>query len=133
MKINQTFSFSHYLDQIDLDTFIQLTGDDHLLHINDQFASKYGYRKRLAHGMLVAAFFSTLIGKYLPKNHYKYLCQSLTFHQPVYPDTQLTIRGKILHSAQIGIISLKTEIIDQQDQLLISGVAKIKVLQPLKL
>jgi 3-hydroxybutyryl-CoA dehydratase len=77
-------------------SFSQLTGDFNLLHTNLDFATARGYRDRVSYGMLTAAFYSTLVGMYLPGKYALLQGLDVTFLLPVFPEDVLTITGEIV-------------------------------------
>ena len=120
-------SFERTITQEDVDIFITLTQDNHPLHTNDTYAKKYGYKKKIVHGLLTGSFFSTIVGKLLPGQNYKYLSQSMIFHQPVYVGEKITITARVTHeSAATGVMSLKTIIYNSNTKIVLSGEAKVR-------
>lgn len=73
----------------DIDTFANLTGDQNQLHLNDDFAIKKGFEKRICHGMLVSSHISKILAMNFPGIGTIYLNQFISFKSPVYPDRQL--------------------------------------------
>lgn len=49
-----------------LAAFAALSGDVNPLHVDDEFARERGFPGPVAHGLLVASFFSRLVGTMLP-------------------------------------------------------------------
>ncbi len=68
----------------DVIEFARLSGDYNPIHIDESFASKSIFKKRVAHGMYIASFFSKILGN--EKYGYSgiYLNQNLIFLNPVY-------------------------------------------------
>ena len=58
--------FEVQLTQSMLMNFLELSGDQNLLHTDSEFARHAGFRDIIAHGMLTSALYSTLVGVYLP-------------------------------------------------------------------
>ena len=48
------------------ENFAKISGDFNPLHMDEQYAKKTKFGKRVCHGMLLASFFSRLVGMYLP-------------------------------------------------------------------
>ncbi len=69
-----------------IELFAKATGDFNPVHLDDEFASKTQFKKRIAHGMLSGSLFSTIFGTVYPGEGSIYLKQSLTFTAPVYID-----------------------------------------------
>lgn len=109
--------------------FAEISGDFNPLHMDENFAMKTKFKKRICHGMLVASFFSRLIGMYLPGKNALYFSQSLNFISPCFIDDEITIEGEVIDkSIATRIISIKTSAINQNNVLLLDGVAKVIIL-----
>lgn len=64
--VGQTASLSVQITRETIDAFAALTGDVNPLHTSELFARSRGYVDRVAHGLLVASFFSAIAGTMLP-------------------------------------------------------------------
>jgi len=49
-----------------INEFARISGDYNPLHMDENYASSTKFERRVCHGMLLASFFSRLIGMYLP-------------------------------------------------------------------
>jgi 3-hydroxybutyryl-CoA dehydratase len=78
-----------------MDVFKELTGDLNPLHTEPGFALTHGYRDRVAYGMLVSSFYSTLVGMYLPGKYALFQSVGISFVAPVFPGDTLTILGEV--------------------------------------
>ena len=52
--------------------------------MDEQYAEKSRYKKRIAHGLMTASYFSALFGTKIPGEGCVYVSQSLNFKRPVY-------------------------------------------------
>jgi 3-hydroxybutyryl-CoA dehydratase len=68
----------------DVRAFAALSGDVNPVHLDDVFAASTMFKKRIAHGFLTGALFSTVLGTKLPGPGCIYLSQTLKFRAPVY-------------------------------------------------
>ena len=59
------------------------SGDHNPIHVDIDFAKKFGFKDVFAHGMLSAAYISAVLGTKLPGPGAIYLTQSLRFRRPV--------------------------------------------------
>lgn len=84
LKVGMTESYEQTITDTDIKAFADLSGDCNPVHISDEYAVKSGFKKRIAHGLLSASFFSALFGTKLPGNGCVYVSQSLNFRRPVY-------------------------------------------------
>lgn len=109
--------------------FAEISGDFNPLHMDENFAMKTKFKKRICHGMLTSSFFSRLIGMYLPGKNALYFTQSLNFISPCFIDDRITIEGEIIDkSTATRIISIKTTAINQNNVLLLDGIAEVIIL-----
>src|SRR5215471_6400566 len=74
----------------DVRRFIEITGDTNPLHVDDEFAAKTRFGRRIVHGMLSASLFSTLVGTLLPGTGAIYRSQTIRFLLPVHPGDTVT-------------------------------------------
>lgn len=122
-------TLSHTITREDMDKFVQLTGDDNKLHVDEQFAGQTQFKKPVVHGMLGASFISTIIGTKLPGDGALWFSQTLEFLLPVRIGDQLTIKAEVIKkNDKENSIELKTDIYNQNRQVVTKGVAKVKVI-----
>ena len=86
----QRASFRKTFTDEDVQRFIAITGDTNPLHIDDAFASRTQFGRRVVHGMLAASIFSTMVGMRLPGTGAIYRAQTLRFLLPVYVGDTVT-------------------------------------------
>lgn len=71
--------------------FAELSGDRNPIHLDDEFATKSRFGRRIAHGMLSAAMISRGLAADLPGPGSIYLSQTMKFTAPVYIDEEIEI------------------------------------------
>lgn len=86
IEIGMEVSYSQTITDTDVKAFSGISGDKNPLHMDDEYAKNSRYKKRIAHGMLSASFFSALFGTKIPGEGCVYISQSLKFKRPVYLD-----------------------------------------------
>src|SRR5262249_27878951 len=74
----------------DVRRFIEITGDSNPVHVDDGFAARTPFGRRIIHGMLSASLFSTMVGMLLPGTGAIYRSQTLRFLLPVYVGDTVT-------------------------------------------
>jgi 3-hydroxybutyryl-CoA dehydratase len=84
LKVGMTESYEQTITDADIKTFAGLSGDNNPVHVSEEYAEKSRFKKRIAHGLLSASFFSALFGTRLPGYGCVYVSQSLNFRRPVY-------------------------------------------------
>ena len=126
--IGQKENFSKKITESMIDEFSNFSGDLNPLHMNAEYAGSSTFRKRIVHGMLLASFFSQLIGMKLPGKNALYFSQTLNFRSPCFIDDEIQVRGEITHkSNSTKIITISTSILNGSGTCLIDGVAKVIV------
>ena len=112
----------------DVETFANLTGDKNPVHLDEAYARRTRFGKRIAHGMLGASLIFTVLGMYLPGPGTIYLSQTLQFLAPVYLDDVLTAEVTVTNVREDKpIITLETRCLNQDDTLVLMGEAKVLV------
>ena len=126
--IGQQESFSINITESMVEKFSNLSGDLNPLHMDNEFAESSSFKKRIVHGMLLASFFSQLIGMKLPGKNALYFSQTLNFRSPCYIDDRIEIIGEVIEkSDSTKIITVSTSIFNKSKTCLIDGIAKIIV------
>ena len=126
--LGQKASFSKKIDEKLVNDFAQLSGDFNPLHVDTEYADTTKFGKRVCHGMLLASFFSQLVGMYLPGKNSLYFSQTLNFRNPCFIDDHVIIEGEIIEKkSSMKLITLKTTIHNKTGKCLIDGIAKVIV------
>ena len=84
IEIGMSVSYSQVIKDSDIRAFAEISGDRNPVHIDEKFANNSRYKKRIAHGLLTASYFSALFGTKIPGEGCVYVSQSLKFRRPVY-------------------------------------------------
>lgn len=74
------FSFS---DE-DVVGFAKVSGDSNPIHLDEEYASKTMFKKRIVHGFLGGSVFSKVFGTIIPGEGTIYMSQTLKFMGPMY-------------------------------------------------
>jgi 3-oxoacyl-[acyl-carrier protein] reductase len=120
----------HVITQSDIDKFVELTGDDNKLHVDEEYASTTSFKKPVVHGMLGASFISTMIGTKLPGDGALWYAQNLEFLLPVHVGDKLRIIAKVIKKFdRTKSIELQTDIYNQHKQKVTTGIAKVKLVE----
>jgi len=125
IKVGQSTEFLKLISEEDIKQFARLTGDNNPIHLDDEYAKKTMFKKRIAHGLLTASFISTVIATKLPGQGSIYLDQSLKFLAPVYIGNQIRIFVKVTKkNIEKRIVTLSTEVYVSEKKI-ITGEARI--------
>ena len=131
LSIGDKASLSKTITEADVVLFAGVTGDFNPIHVNEEFAKKGLFGKRIAHGMLGAGLISAVIGTELPGVNCIYLGQDLKFVAPVYLGDTITAEVEITNLRDDKkIITLATTVRNQNGETVIEGQAVVKKHEP---
>ena len=120
--------FTVQINESTINEFARISGDHNPLHMDEQYAAKTQFGKRVCHGMLLASFFSRLVGMHMPGKNALYFSQTLNFQTPCFVGDKVTIEGEVIDKSQsTRIITIKTTAHNQVDKCLVDGIAKVIV------
>jgi len=88
--VGQHATFTKTFTDDDVQRFIAITSDVNPLHVDDAFASRTPFKRRILHGMLTASLFSTMVGMFIPGSGAIYRSQTIHFLRPVYVGDTIT-------------------------------------------
>ncbi len=120
--LEHQFSFK----QDDVELFAKCTGDDNPIHLDEEFASKSIFKKRILHGFLSASIFSKIFGTISPGEGTLYLSQTMFFLKPMFTETTYMAKVQLLtwDNAK-GRGTYSTLISDPLDTLVFKGEATV--------
>lgn len=115
----------HISDQ-DVRTFAEISGDHNPIHLDDDYAATSVFGRRIAHGTLSVALISAVLGMLLPGPGAIYLAQNTSFRAPVFIDDEIIARVSVVkYRPDKRIATLKTDVYNQRDELVLEGEAVI--------
>jgi 3-hydroxybutyryl-CoA dehydratase len=121
-------SFEVIINEELVEEFTKISGDFNPLHTDEEYAKITKFGKRVCHGMLLASFFSRLIGMYLPGKNALYFSQNLNFVKPCFIGDKITVHGEIIdRSEATRMIKIKTTVKNQEGNSLVEGTAQVLV------
>jgi 3-hydroxybutyryl-CoA dehydratase len=119
-------SVSKTISETDIYNYAGIIGDINPIHVNEEYAKNTRFKTRIAHGMLTASFFSTIVGMCVPGADAIYLGQTLKFLLPVKIGDTITATGEIIRIIpEKKIAYMKTTITNQNGELVIDGEATV--------
>jgi 3-hydroxybutyryl-CoA dehydratase len=130
LMVGQSATYTKTVTETDVVLFAGITGDHNPLHVNEPWAAETRFAGRIAHGMLTAAFISTVIGMHLPGPGAIYLHQSLRFLLPVRIGDTVTARGQVIELIPARRrFRLATTVRNQRNETVLDGEALIMVME----
>lgn len=125
-NIGDSAEITKRIDETDIQTFADLTGDHNPVHLDDAFARTTPFKRRIAHGMLTASLISSVLASKLPGEGSIYLGQTLQFVAPVFPGDEITARVTVKQIREDKpIVKLETICLNQHSEVVIRGEATV--------
>jgi acyl dehydratase len=128
LELDQTASLSKTVLNEDIEQFARLVGDNNPVHIDDEFAKRTRFGRRIAHGMWAASLMSALLGTQLPGPGTIYLSQSLRFVAPVFIGDTVTAKVTVISIRDDKpIVTMETVCSNQNGDTILEGEAIVLV------
>jgi len=132
VAVGDMVTFTKTVSDDDVVLFAKVTGDNQPLHLDDAFAARTRFKKRIAHGMLSAGFISAALGtKLTPDAVVVYLSQQLRFRLPVAIGDTITAEVEVTAvDEDKRTVTLRTDCLNQRGEAVVKGEATV-LLDPL--
>lgn len=109
--------------------FAEVSGDHNPIHLDEDFAAKTRFGKRIAHGMLSGAFISAVLGNEFRERKIVYLSQTMKFVAPTFIGDVITVTGTVTNIRNDrGIVVLETLCTNQNGEITVKGEAAVMIL-----
>ena len=124
LEVGAKFEIQREVTQELVNQFAATVGDHNPIHVDPEFAAKTDFGRTIAHGMLIAGFFSSVMAHDIMGPGSVYLGQELKFKAPVFVGETVTLKFEVTHfKATRSICKVSTQCYDQTGKLLVDGEA----------
>ncbi|MER3428871.1 MAG: enoyl-CoA hydratase [Pyrinomonas sp.] len=128
LRVGDAASVQRTITERDVELFAELTGDHNPVHLDEEFARRTRFGRRIAHGMLGASLISAVLANELPGRGTIYLSQTLRFEAPVYLGDTITAQVMVKQVREDKpIVTLATTCTNQRAEVVISGEAVVLI------
>jgi len=126
LKVGDAAEITKTISESDVYLCAGVTGDLNPAHINEEYAKKTSFKTRIAHGMLLGGFVSTVLGNQLPGPGTIYIRQELNFMAPVRFGETVTARVEVIEvDREKNRARLKTTCVNQDGTQVMDGEALV--------
>ena len=113
--------------EADVVEYAELSGDLNPIHLDDEYAAKSRFGRRIVHGFLTAGMISALLGTQLPGIGSIYVAQTFKFLAPVYIGDTITASVEVTAiREEKRLVTLRTDCVNAEGTLVLTGEATIK-------
>lgn len=129
LKIGDKFSTSKQITDSVVRAFAGLSGDFNPIHLDEEFAAKTRFGRRIAHGMISGALISAVLGYEFKERKIVYLSQTLKFTAPVFLDDTVTATATVANIREDKpVVTLETVCTNQNGETVVKGEAVVMIL-----
>jgi 3-hydroxybutyryl-CoA dehydratase len=126
LKVGDTAEFTKTVSEADIYMYAGVTGDANPAHIDEVYASNTFFKTRIAHGMLLGGFISTVLGNRLPGHGTIYMKQELEFLAPVRIGDTVTAQAEVVEIIQDkNRVLMRTTCVNQDGVTVVDGKALV--------
>ena len=126
IKPGDTASVTKIITQEEIEKFAELSGDHNPIHVDIDFAKKFGFKDVFAHGMLSMGFLGRLVTSYAPRDRVRKL--GTRFTSITWPGDVITLSGKVVRKREENgekLIDLEVKCTNQNGQDTLQGHATV--------
>ncbi len=129
LQIGDKFSTSKQITDAVVRAFAELSGDYNPIHLDEEFAAKTRFGRRIAHGMISGALISAVLGYEFKERKVVYLSQTLKFTAPVFLDDTVTATATVVNIREDKpVVTLETVCTNQKGGTVVKGEAVVMIL-----
>ena len=119
-----------YVTAEDVESFAQLSGDRNPLHMDESFAQRTRFRKRVVHGMLLASYVSRLLGMHCPGPGALWTQQSLRWLSPVFIGDHIEITLTVKHKSPAArTLTIEVRAVNGNGEVVMEGEGAVSLLE----
>lgn len=132
-KVGDKAENAKTITEADVALFAEISGDFNPLHMNEAFARKSQFGKRVVHGCFSSALISAVIGMKLPGPGALYVSQTSNFQKPVFLGDTLTATAEVSEKftkkeGMLKFLKLSTVVTNQNGVVVTDGEALVIIM-----
>lgn len=126
ISIGDSASFSKTISETDVYLFAGISGDFNPIHVNEEFAGKTFFGKRVAHGGITTSLIYSVLGTVLPGMGTVALETTCRFKAPVFFGDTITASAKVLEKdEEKNRVSMELKWVNQNNVVVAEGKALV--------
>jgi len=96
LQVGDSGTFTKTITGEDIFKFADASGDHNPLHIDEEYARRSAFGRRIAHGILTAGIISTVLGSEIPGVGTVFVELHIRFLKPVFMGDTVTATGHVM-------------------------------------
>lgn len=128
LTVGSKFAATKKITDAVVRAFVELSGDSNPIHIDEEFAKKSRFGRRIAHGMISGALLSAVLGTEFGEKQVVYMSQTMKFVAPVFIDDTITATATVKHIREDKpVVTVETVVTKDDGTVVVSGEAVLLV------
>ena len=120
------FRRDRFISAEDVRQFAEIVGDLNPVHIDEEFAARTSFKKRIVHGAFLAGLISRVLGMDFPGQGTIYISQNSVFKRPVFVDTNVSVEVKVTEVIlEKRRLVLDTTVFNEEGKVCLAGSAVV--------
>ena len=130
--VGEKYSYSQVIDDKLVRGFADVTGDHNPLHVDEEFAKKTKFGRRIAHGAILNGIISRVLAENMPGPGTVYLSQLINFRAPVFINETVTLEVAMSELLPKNGSKISSVFMKQTGVVVADGEATVKLPMPPK-
>lgn len=126
LKVGDSYAQSFTATDQTIRDIAKVSGDINPIHLDEAYASKSIFGRRIAHGLFCLNAISMILGNHFPGMGTILLSQSFEYKAPVYIGDVTTVEVTVTEAMPKGVYLLSVVCQDQNRRKVLTGISKVK-------
>lgn len=126
LKVGDSYAQSFTATDQTIRDIAKVSGDINPIHLDEAYASKSIFDRRIAHGLFCLNAISMILGNHFPGMGTILLSQSFEYKAPVYIGDVITVEVTVTEAMPKGVYLLSVVCQDQNRRKVLTGISKVK-------
>lgn len=126
LKVGDSYAQSFTATDQTIRDIAKVSGDINPIHLDEAYASKSIFGRRIAHGLFCLNAISMILGNHFPSMGTILLSQSFEYKAPVYIGDVITVEVTVTEAMPKGVYLLSVVCQDQNRRKVLTGISKVK-------
>ena len=116
LAVGDKGSFTKTISEADVFAFADISGDFNPLHIDEEYAKRSVFGRRIAHGILTAGIISTVLGAEIPGLGTVFVELHIKFLKPVFLGDTVTATATVMEIVNPKRVRMMVACLNQQGE-----------------
>ncbi|MDH7478885.1 MAG: MaoC family dehydratase [Syntrophomonadaceae bacterium] len=126
LAVGDRASFSKTITEVDIWAFAAISGDFNPVHVDEEYARRTFFKRRIAHGPVALSLIAPVLGMILPGPGTIAIDVYARFIAPVYPNDTITVTAEVAEiDTDENLCTIQCEWRNQEEKLVLEGRVRV--------